>query len=132
MLYTLYFTDSTAVAALVTLPMLLKENTSEYFNVDRATPTILPMIQLNELLNVLDEENSFKVVVEGNKICETGDFLHAYTVMFAAYYVFNLAYPVKLEGTFSFIQKFILKIGDKVKTKPKVLTLIAKVNNKMV
>ena len=95
MLYTLYFTDSTAVAALVTLPMLLKENTSEYFNVDRATPTILPMIQLNELLNVLDEENSFKVVVEGNKICETGDFLHAYTVMFAAYYVFNLAYPVK-------------------------------------
>ena len=50
-------------------------------------------------------------------------------VMFACYYTFNLSYDSKLDGSLTFLQKYLLNIGDSVRPKPKVLALIGKLKN---
>ena len=43
----------------------------------------------------------------------------------ASFYVFSVEYPKKIEGTFTFVQKILLKISDKQKSPSKVLQLIS-------
>ena len=42
----------------------------------------------------------------------------------ASFYIFNLEYTKKVEGSFIFVQKLFLNINDKQKTQQKVLKLI--------
>ena len=75
----------------------------------------------------LGEENEFEIVVEGQVIDKTEDFISAMALLIVCHYVFNLAYPENLTGTFTFFQKFILKISDCSKLPAKVSGLINKI-----
>lgn len=85
---------------------------------------------MDNLGDILNDDMEFTVVTAGNVIGKTKDLLSAYVVMFASYYIFNLAYPAKLNGTFMFIQKYILKIGDSLSIPPKLITLFGKLKAK--
>ena len=112
---------------------MLREDTRMMFEFDDEEQKRYPRIKCllaNHLSSSLfDNDAEYQVLVEDNVITTTKDFVLAFTIMFAAYYIFNLAYPSKLSGTLAFIQKLVLQIGDKAKVKPKVLTLIGKLKN---
>ena len=108
------------------IPLILKEDASVLFDVTTSTPAIE---FAGDWKNVLDNQAEFEVKVEGTSISKSVDFVYSYMVMFAAYYVFNLAYPQRLHSTMAFMQKFLLNIGDKIKVKPKVLSLMAKLKS---
>jgi len=65
------------------------------------------------------------VVVEGCVIARSKNLKTAMAIVFASYYVFNIAYPKKLLGVMTFIQKDILQINDKAAKVSKVLTLMS-------
>lgn len=125
-LYVDIFLDCTICTALIVIMLLLKESPTGFMDANSLTPVIVPSSPINELKDFLDAAVTFTVMVEGNEICSSNDFVFSFMVMFAAYYTFNLEYSPKAYGTLSFIQKYILKIGDQSKTKPKVLALMAK------
>lgn len=52
--------------------------------------------------------DSCHVVVDGLVICGPVDFQMAFAVMFAAYFVFNIAYPKDAAATLEFIQRQVL------------------------
>ena len=71
-------------------------------------PTILyrgAEIKLNDinLLEVLNGD-SFTVVVEDCHIAFTPDFIHAFGIMIAVHYVFNLSYVAPTQATMVFTQ----------------------------
>lgn len=98
------------------------------FDSNCSAPVIIPSRPIS-VKDILCDDVTFDVTAEGRSICKSSDFIHSFIVMFASYYVFNLVYNKKLDGTLSFIQKCILNIGDRSKTKPKVLALIAKMKH---
>ena len=64
-------------------------------------------------------------MVERFRLTSTKDFIKAFDVLMASFYVFNLEYTKKVEGSFIFTQKFFLNISEKQKTPQKVLKLIS-------
>ena len=112
------------------IPYLLREDALTFFNNDGNKPKIsCSTFDGKNLVGILDDDATFSVLVENAVVATSQDFVTAFIVMFSSYYVFNLAYPAKLDGTLCFIQKFMLSLGDQVKVKPKVLTLIAKLKD---
>ena len=97
------------------LSTLLKENNTPALVLSEEM-TLEEMLKTTVVINVK---------VEKCQICTKNDFIHAYMVVFASYYTFNLAYNPKLCATLTFVQKFLLDIGDKVKPITKVLSLIS-------
>ena len=74
-----------------------------------------------------DEKSIFHVKVENITMCRCVDFIHAFAVMIALHYVFNVAYSKKIEATMVFIQRLFFDINDNQKIPPKVLSLICRV-----
>ena len=56
-----------------------------------------------------DEKSIFHVKVENITMCRCVDFIHAFAVMIALHYVFNVAYSKKIEATMVFIQRVVLR-----------------------
>ena len=83
----------------------------------------LDNINLHEVLN----DDSFAVVVEDCHIALTPDFIHAFGIMIAVHYVFNLSYVAPSQATMVFIQKLILDMAENYRAPTKVLNLIAKI-----
>jgi len=111
------------------LKILLLRTLCYFFFTDNVYPRLICnklKSQTDDLSLVLDDSSVFDVVVESEIIAHCDNFLDAFIVLLACYYVFNLAYPKKLEGTLTFVQKFLLKIGDSTKTLPRVAGLITR------
>jgi len=89
-----------------------KGNPNFLLDSESVTPVIVPSQKINNFGDLVEEAMTFRVHVEGSVICETPDFIFAFMVLFASFYAFNLSYPPKLNGTLTFIQKFVLDIGD--------------------
>ena len=66
-------------------------------------------------------------MVEDTEIALTQELVSAFLIMFCSYYIFKLAYPIKLNGTLSYFQKCIAKIDDSRRMKQNVLTFAAKI-----
>ena len=78
--------------------------------------------------SVLFEENTeYELKVETFTLARGQNFIEMFSLMLASFYIFNVQYPKKLEGSLLFFQKFLLGIGDETKTPQKVLQLISKV-----
>ena len=65
-------------------------------------------------------------MIEDHIVAHSKDLIRAFAVMVSAYYVFNVEYPNSLVGTLTYIQKFMLKIGDNTKTLQRVLSLVSR------
>lgn len=109
------------------VPFLLRE-TPKYFkdNESDTSPRIICSTYTNgdDYVNLLDDSAKFSVVVEDVIIMHTNNFVDAYSALMASFYVFNLEYPRELQGTFSFVQKYLLQISDSTKIQAKVSGLI--------
>ena len=78
--------------------------------------------------SVLFEENTeYELKVETFTLARGQNFIEMFSLMLASFYIFNVQYPKKLEGSLLFFQKFLLGISDETKTPQKVLQLISKV-----
>ena len=92
--------------------LISKEQASHKFQCDKPSADI----------NVISEENtSYHIMVERFHLTSTKDFINAFGVLMASFYVFNLEYT----GSFIFVQKLFSNINDKQKTSQKVLKLIS-------
>ena len=58
------------------------------------------------------EAINFVVTVEREAFVETETFNSALLYLFAAYYVFNIAYPKGCYSVFIFLQKYVLAVGS--------------------
>ena len=64
--------------------------------------------------------------MEGEKIANSEDFLRVFSVMLAAYYMFNVTFAPNIGSTMTFPQKLILGLNDGMKPPSKKLHLITK------
>ena len=70
-----------------------------------------------------DEKSIFHVKVENITMCRCVDFTHAFAVMIALHYVFNVAYSKKIEATVVFIQRLFFDINDNQKVLPQGIVI---------
>ena len=102
--------DLSNSTALLALPYILWEESLDYF--DMATSNQLrfrynrPISKISEFLG---DASRFRVLIEQFQIASLKDFIRAFNIVMAPFYVFNVEYPKKLEGTFIFIQDFFSK-----------------------
>ena len=76
---------------------------------------------------LFEESTEYELKVETFTLAHGQNFIEIFGLMLASFYIFNVEYPKKLEGSLMFLQKFLLGIGDETKTPQKVLQLISKV-----
>ena len=53
----------------------------------------------------------YRVITEKVVLCSVGSFPKAILSLFAAYYVFDMAYPIQCRNTLLYMSKFILKLS---------------------
>ena len=132
--YLVFFSlDTTQCAALIALPYLLREDPKNFFDQTLKQPTIrcrgmqmdLDAIDFTAVLKC----DSFTVIVEDNELTYTRDFIHAFGIVIALHYVFNLTYATPIQASMVFIQKLILDLSDNYRPPIKVLHLIQKIKN---
>ena len=96
------------------MPQELREDLANMFLLDEEMPSSFPQL-LVESEELFGTDAVISVVVEGDVICSCGDFFSAFCLLFATYYIFNLAYPDSLFSTLAFFQKAFLGIHDGTK-----------------
>ena len=80
---------------------------SEISKIDKGTPYIV------KISSDADVGNQFFVVIEKNFLSESGKFSTALLDLFAAYFVYDIAYPQPLYACLIFIQHYIFGMDDK-------------------
>ncbi|XP_026070566.1 sterile alpha motif domain-containing protein 3-like isoform X2 [Carassius auratus] len=129
-------TDITAnrTAVLRGLPLLLGEETSDFFKATLDCDCDIPQISIG-ILTVITEgsqdssqalhlENSHTaIILEGAIVMDNIENLpDAMWLLFGLIYALNLEYPPQLKNTFDFIQRVFLSLGHK-SLKPKLQSL---------
>ena len=124
----LYYLDAIYVAALLLLPSHLREDGKSFFDDDKGMmPHIVCSDAKLDLSNVFDA-SEFCVVVEGRVVARCKDLVRAFTCLICVFYVYvYVEYPNILQGTYTFVQKFMLQLSDGTETLLRVLTLMNKV-----
>ena len=107
---------------------MLRETPSSFF--DSEEENRQPRIRCNDadhgnLVETI-QCRDFDVLVEGEIIANSKDFLRAFSVMFAAFCVFNVTYTPNIASTMMLLQKTILGLNKGMKPPSKVLQLITK------
>ena len=107
------------------MPSHLREDGKSFFDDDKGMmPHIVCSDAKLDLSNVFDA-SEFCVV--GRVVARCKDFVCAFTCLICVFYVFNVEYPNILQGTYTFVQKFMLQLSDGTETLLSVLTLMNKV-----
>ncbi|KAK9521456.1 hypothetical protein VZT92_021259 [Zoarces viviparus] len=105
-------------AAILLLPSVFKENSSQLFAIDKEPLSPTPTIVLSSSDGKpLSDSTEVFIAVDGQKMMvdnEDADISLAMGVVLALYHVFDLAYPCQLKKTFSFLEAFILKLDKRV------------------
>ena len=87
----------------------------------------------NEVSGISDvvKGTEFHVTLEDCLLCKTDSFITSFQVLFASFYLFNLAYPKCLNAMLTFVQKDIVKLHDSSQNITKVIGLITKIRKCM-
>ena len=83
--------------------------------------------QCRWLQGLFEESSEYELKVATFTLTRGQNFIEMFSLMLASFYIFNVEYPKKLEGSLMFLQKFLLGMGDEIKTPQKVLQLMSKV-----
>ena len=70
----------------------------------------------------------FHVYVDGIDIIATKEMKEAFALFLASFYIFNIAYPPKIEKSLQFYQKMFLQLDDSVPRRNAVIKLMNRVN----
>ena len=105
----------------------MRENVEDLFDFEGASQPRIQCDKPSGDINVISEEEkkNYHIMVERFRLTSTKDFITAFGVLMASFYVFNLECTKKVEASFIFAQKFFLNINEKQKTPQKVLKLIS-------
>ena len=102
---------------MVAILYLLHKNAEDLFDFEGASQPQIQCDKPSADINVSSEENtSYHIMVERFRLTSTKDFIKTFGVLMASFYVFNLEYTKKVEGSLIFIQKLFLNINDEQKT----------------
>ncbi|XP_067296379.1 uncharacterized protein [Pseudorasbora parva] len=105
-------------AALILLPALFKENVSFLYCVDSEPKGPAPTVVLNGSPDPLKAESVSIIMDNVNIIREADiDMTQAVEGLFAAYFLFNVQYPLAIKNTMIFIQKYMLKLRSRHDTR---------------
>lgn len=69
--------------------------------------------------------SEFQIMADNISICTTKTFTRALKLVFACFYIFNIAYPKQIAGFLTFIQKVLINIADNSKKNVKVVKLLS-------
>ena len=113
------------------VPFTLREDPTEFFmESDNYQPRLVSKditSNIDDFSVLFEESTEYELKVETFTLARGQNFIEMFGLMLASFYIFNVEYPKKLEGSLMFLQKFLLGIGDETKTPQKVLQLISKV-----
>ncbi|PIK49006.1 hypothetical protein BSL78_14112 [Apostichopus japonicus] len=103
--------EATKYAAVIAVPTLVNEKLENMLSVvDETHEVKLPVIM--EMFEGEEEVSSYTVKVDGFKVTESSNFMSAFAIYLATFYIFNLVYPTALKKTLNFHQRMILNIQD--------------------
>ena len=116
--------DLSHSTTLFALPYILREESLHYSDIATSNQPTKIQIQYTYI-------RYFRYrVFSWFQIASSKYFIRAFAILMASFYVFNVEYLKKLEGTLIFIQKFFLRISDKQKSPSKVLRLISSIKTR--
>lgn len=102
--------DAEECLALAGMPLLFKERPEDVIRFEEDMDCPLYILVKDKLLCM--GEDDFTVHIEGAKVTGCENFFQCYTVLIAAIYVFNLAYPKKWVKTLTFVQNVLVGLKD--------------------
>ncbi|XP_071820324.1 uncharacterized protein [Apostichopus japonicus] len=122
--------EATKYAAVIAVPTLVNEKLENMLSVvDETHEVKLPVIM--EMFEGEEEVSSYTVKVDGFKVTESSNFMSAFAVYLATFYIFNLVYPTALKKTLNFYQRMILNIQDGLPVDKTVMRVVEKINMNM-
>lgn len=119
----LVFSVLLSMLALMMIPLHMKESLDLLMVENTAEPKSTPVIQF---MSKLSEDQIFVIMAEGVEVCATKSLPRAFFLLLISYFVFNIKFPSKIEGSLTFLQKVLINHQDSIKQHPKVLTLLSK------
>ncbi|XP_056608379.1 sterile alpha motif domain-containing protein 3-like isoform X1 [Triplophysa dalaica] len=117
-------------AGLIFLPSIFREKIEHLITVGEGDPaTPYPTIQLmdNDWIMAISGRGFSVVKVDGIAVCQCTSIDEAFITAFSMYFAFNIAYPVHLKNTLTFLQRCIVSIVEEGE-KPLPVTLLRKIN----
>ena len=57
---------------------------------------------------------TFELHAEGELLCIPIDIIEAFTLLLSSYFLFNISYHKRCNGLLTFLQKYVLKLDDKL------------------
>ena len=119
--------DLSHSTTLLALPYILREKSLHYFDIATSNqPRFRYKTPISDISDIefLADASRFDVLIERFQIASSKEFIRAFAILMASFYVFNVEYPKEPEGTLIFIQKNFVKISDKQKSPSKVFWVI--------
>lgn len=125
----IFFSDASRCITVLSLPSQLKENPQLLLQKesDVEEEQTAPIITYGGGESVVCDDSIFSIVAENVVIATTNSLIDAVGLLLATYFVFNLVYPGNIESSLTFIQKVLVGHTDKVKTIPKINTLLNRI-----
>ena len=105
--------DLSHSTALLALPYILREESLHYFDITTSNqPRFRYNTPISDISDIefLADASRFDVLIERFESASSEDFIRAFAILMASFYVFNVEYPKKLEGTLFSFKNFLWKL----------------------
>jgi hypothetical protein len=89
------------------------------------TPSLYPHITQEGDSDLFDPETSFIIAVDRIDVTSTHDLVHALTICFLQYWLFDITYPKVFQGLLSFLDNFVFH-KNSVRASQRVVNFINK------
>ncbi|KAJ8665787.1 hypothetical protein QAD02_007449 [Eretmocerus hayati] len=93
---------------------LIPTNSTEE-DIDTAAPSVHPILII--VGDSIHQAQEFYVMIEKSHRIKCNSFLHGILVTFLCYYVFGYNYPIPVEKSMEFIQRYLLEVNPQTGTK---------------
>ncbi len=105
-------TDAEQIHALLSIPAHLGEDINQIVRFEEVEDYMSPYIYIqdNDCLEMTTTKTKFVIIADGTEVCTTDKLLRAIKLLLGCYYIFNMAYPTKMQNTLCFMQKVFLKL----------------------
>ncbi|CAL8293022.1 unnamed protein product [Arctogadus glacialis] len=117
-------------AGLILLPVILKEKVEHFITMGEGDPaTPYPTIRLldNDWKMAIEGRALNVVKVDGVDVCQCTGIEDGFITAFSMHFVFNIAYPLHLKNTLTFLQRHIVSIVEEGE-KPLPVTVLRVIN----
>ena len=99
--------------ALLALPYILREESLHYFDIATSNqPRFRYNTPISDISDIefLADASRFDVLIERFQSASSEDFIRAFTILMASFYVFNVEYPKNQKGLLFSFKNFLWKL----------------------